>query len=64
MCGRKTSTVYNISPVRASSLEEDYDIPIPDASEFERIELYKPDIIKVEPISKLRELAQELNAEA
>ncbi len=61
--GQKTSTQYNVVPVRASSLEEDYDIPIPDQSEFDRIEIYTADLITIEPIKVLRELARELSAE-
>ena len=55
--GTGTSTQYNLVPVRATSLEEDYDIPVPDQAEVDRLELYGPDIITVEPIKKLRELA-------
>jgi hypothetical protein len=58
--GQKTSTQYNVVPVRAASLEEDYDIPVPSQDEFDRLEPYKPDIIQVEPVRKLRELAAEL----
>jgi hypothetical protein len=61
--GEGTSTQYNVSPVRASALEEDYDTPVPDQSEFDRIELYTPAIVTVDPPKKLRELAHELTAE-
>jgi hypothetical protein len=59
--GQKTSTQYNVAPVRAASLEEDYDIPVPSQDEFDRLELYTPDIVQVEPPRKLRELAAELS---
>jgi hypothetical protein len=62
--GQKTSTQYNVVPVRAASLEEDYDVPVPPQEEFDRLEPYTPDIIQVEPVRKLRELAQELTADA
>lgn len=58
--GQKTSTQYNVVPVRAASLEEDYDIPVPDADEFARLEAYKPDVVQIEPLKKLREVAAEL----
>ena len=58
--GQKTSTQYNVVPVRAASLEEDYDVPVPEQSEFDRLERYTPDIVQIEPVRKLRELAQEL----
>jgi hypothetical protein len=61
--GTKTSTQYNVVPVRAASLEEDYDVPVPDQIEFDRLEPYTPDIIQIEPVRKLRELAQELTAD-
>ena len=58
--GTKTSTQYNVVPVRAASLEEDYDVPVPEQAEFDRLEPYTPEIIQVEPARKLRELAAEL----
>jgi hypothetical protein len=58
--GQKTNTQYNVSPIRAASLEEDYDIPAPDPADFARIELYDSSIVTVEPIKVLRELAREL----
>ena len=61
--GQGTGTQYNLNPVRAASLEEDYDVRVPDQSEFDRLELYGPDIITVEPIKKLRELARELTSD-
>lgn len=61
--GQKTSTQYNVSPVRAASLEEDYDVPVPDQSEFDRLVPYGPEVITVEPIRKLRELAAELTSD-
>jgi hypothetical protein len=61
--GEGTSTQYNVAPVRASALQEDYDIPVPDQSEFDRLVLYTPEIVTVEPVKKLRELARELTAD-
>jgi len=58
--GQKTSTQYNVVPVRAASLEEDYDVPVPEQSEFDRLERYTADVVQIEPLRKLRELAQEL----
>jgi hypothetical protein len=58
--GQKTSTQYNVVPVRAASLEEDYDIPVPDDDEFARLERYDADVVQIEPPKKLRELAAEL----
>ena len=61
--GEGTSTQYNVSPVRASALVEDYDTPVPEQSEFDRLERYTPAIVPIEPVKKLRELAHELTAE-
>jgi hypothetical protein len=58
--GEKTATQYNVAPVRAASLEEDYDVMVPDQSEFDRLELYTPEVVEILPVRKLRELAQEL----
>jgi hypothetical protein len=58
--GQKTSTQYNVVPVRAASLEEDYDVPVPDQGEFDRLERYTSEVVQIEPLRKLRELAAEL----
>jgi hypothetical protein len=61
--GKGGTTQYNVSPIRESALEEDYDTPIPDPDSLKRLELYTNEIIDVLPLRKLRELADELAAE-
>jgi len=58
--GRGGTVQYNISPIRASSLEEDYDVTVPDQAEFDAIERYTPEIISVPTVKELRDLAAEL----
>lgn len=61
--GKKSNVQYNVSPVRAASLQEDYDTPVPDQAALDALTVYTADIIEVQPTKKLRELAQELTAE-
>jgi len=61
--GKKSNTQYNVSPVRKTSLSEDYDVTPPEDDDLARLTLYTEDIVKVEPIRRLRELAQELVAD-
>lgn len=63
--GEGTSTSYQVSPVRASALVEDYDTPVPDQSEIDRLknDLYTSDIIQIETPKRMREIARELAAE-
>jgi hypothetical protein len=59
--GKKGSTQYNISPVKASSLEEDYDIPVPAKADLDALDLYTEEIVEIPLMSKLQELAAELD---
>ena len=59
--GTKQSTTVNVIPVKASSLEEDYDVPVPDPDDLQRLVLYDIDIIEITPRKTLRELAAELS---
>jgi hypothetical protein len=63
--GEGTSTQYNVAPVRASALVEDYDTPVPDQAEIDRLknDLYTADIIQIETPKRMREIARELAAE-
>lgn len=61
--GKKGSTQYNVIPVKATALEEDYDVPVPEQSELDRLDLYDIEIVEVTPKKVLRELAAELSDE-
>jgi hypothetical protein len=61
--GKKNSTQYNVSPVRPASLQEDYDTAVPDQALIDALIPYTADIIEVQPVKKLRELAAELTAD-
>ena len=58
--GKKGSTQYNIVPVKATSLEEDYDIPVPTKEALDSLHLYNVDIVEITYGAKLREIAGEL----
>ena len=58
--GRGSTTAHNVNPVKASSLEEDYDIEPPDKAELERLGLYDNSIIDFPMMKDLRELAEEV----
>jgi hypothetical protein len=58
--GKKATTSYNVIPVRASMLEEDYDIPAPDQSLFDGLKPYTIDIINIPKLKEMEEIAQEL----
>lgn len=63
--GEKATTQYNVSSVRSSALEEDYDIPVPTASDLEEIAKtkYKSDIVPIPSVKQMRELADEISDE-
>jgi hypothetical protein len=61
--GKKGGSQINISPVRASALEEDYDTPIPDQAELDKLERYGPDIVEIPTMRKMREVAAEVAEE-
>ena len=58
--GKSGISQINISPIRASSLEEDYDMTVPPQEEFDKLERYTPDIIEITTKKTLRDLANEL----
>ena len=58
--GAKSTSAMNIIPVKATSLEEDYDTPVPDPDELARLVLYTEEIVEHTPRKQLRELAAEL----
>jgi hypothetical protein len=61
--GSKQNTQYNVSPVRPSSLQEDYDTPVPSEESLAALKPYDAEVIELTPIKKLRELAAELTAD-
>ena len=61
--GKKGGSQINISPIRASALEEDYDTAIPDQAELDKLERYAPDIVEIPTIKKMREVAAEVAEE-
>lgn len=61
--GQKQNVQYNVAPVRPSSLQEDYDTPVPSEEALAALKLYDADVIELTPIKKLRELAAELTAD-
>jgi hypothetical protein len=61
--GKRQNVQYNCNPVRATALTEDYQIPVPDQAELDRLELYDVSIIPIEKRSTLRELASSLSDE-
>lgn len=58
--GRGSTTAHNVNPIKASSLEEDYDIEPPLQADLDRLTLYTPEIIEVPKMKELRELAEEI----
>jgi hypothetical protein len=58
--GKQGSVNHQVNPVKASALEEDYDIPVPDQADFDRLELYNKDIVEVPTRKTLDELATEI----
>lgn len=58
--GKDQQTQYNMAPVKASALAEDYDVPVPPEEALKAIDLYTPDIVQITPMKELREIAEEL----
>jgi hypothetical protein len=58
--GKMGTVQYNVLPVKASALEEDYDTPVPAQADLDALELYTDAIIEVPTVKALRELANEL----
>lgn len=63
--GEGTNTSYTLTPIRASALVEDLDIPVPDEAEFERLkhDLYTAADVQIETPKTMREIAREVAAE-
>ena len=57
--GKKGSVNHNISSVKASALEEDYDITPPDKDTLDRLGRYDKDIIDLPSVKTLKEIAAE-----
>jgi hypothetical protein len=58
--GKKGSVNHQVIPVKATALEEDYDIPVPDQAAFDRLEKYTKDIVEVPTRKSLDEIALEI----
>lgn len=58
--GTKSTTQYNVTPVKASALAEDYDVQVPSRETLDRLTRYTADIVKLTPLSKMKDLADEL----
>ena len=58
--GKMGTVQYNVVPVKASALAEDYDTKVPEAEDLEALDLYDETIIEIPTVKALRELAQEL----
>lgn len=58
--GRGGSISYNVIPVRARDLTEDYDIPAPDEAEIKAMDVYDTSILQIPKRSELEEIAEEM----
>jgi hypothetical protein len=58
--GKKSTTSYNVIPVRAGNLEEDYDIPVPSDEDLAGLVLYTMEIVSIPTRKDMQELADEL----
>jgi hypothetical protein len=58
--GKKGSVNHQVIPVKATALEEDYDIPVPTQADFDRLEKYTKDIVEVPTRKSLDEIALEI----
>ena len=58
--GKKGGAQYNVVPVKATALEEDYDIPVPAQETLDALTLYTVEVVEVPTTKQLREIADEL----
>jgi hypothetical protein len=58
--GKKGSVNHQVIPVKAASLEEDYDTPVPDQAALDRLDKYTKDIVEVPTRKSLEEIALEI----
>lgn len=58
--GKKGTVNHQITPVKAHSLEEDYEITPPTQRELDRLKLWGPDIVQPPKRSELEEVAEEI----
>lgn len=59
--GAKQNTQMNVIPVRATALEEDYDITPPTEAELKSVGRYDASIIQIPKKTELEEIAQEIS---
>lgn len=58
--GKRGTVNHQVIPVKASALEEDYDIPVPEKAALDRLEKYTKDIVEVPTKKTLEEVALEI----
>jgi len=58
--GKKGSVNHQVIPVKATALDEDYDIPVPDQAAFDRLEKYTKEIVEVPTRKTLQDIADEI----
>jgi hypothetical protein len=59
--GQRQSVQYNVAPIKASALEEDYDIPVPDEVALKAVPVYDASIVDEPKMKDMRDIADELN---
>jgi hypothetical protein len=58
--GKRQQVSYNVIPVRARDLVEDYEIPLPDEDEIAAMAVYDTSILQIPKRSDLEEIAEEM----
>jgi hypothetical protein len=58
--GRQGTAQNNITPIRATALEEDYDTPVPSQADLDSLTLYTIEVIDIPTVKQLREIAETL----
>jgi hypothetical protein len=58
--GQRQQSQTNMVPVKATALEEDYDVAVPTDAQLNALDLYTEDIVQVTSMKELRDLASEL----
>lgn len=61
--GNKSTTQYNVTPIKATALAEDYDTPVPSKEDLAALPKYTADIVPITPRKKMRELGDEISDE-
>lgn len=61
--GNKSTTQYNVTPIKASALAEDYGVQVPAKADLDALVKYTSDIVEITPRKKMMDLADELSGE-